>query len=879
MQHLTHLFSSHDPFLVVLSVIIAIIASYTALDLAGRVAAARNRSRLAWLIGGAMAMGTGIWSMHFTAMLAFKPPVPVSYHLPTVAVSYLAAVFASALALWIVSRPTLKWYTLVTGGLVMGAAIVAMHYTGMAAMRLQARLSYDPGLFTLSVVIAIVASMAALWLAFHFRTVKTTKDVLGKAVSAVVMGFAISGMHYTGMAASIFVKDSSLAVNLAQSIDAAQLGVSAIVVGTMTVLGIALLASLLAQRAGRLTYTQKFAFISILFLIPLTAFYPLADEQRVEINNYGYKELYGAEYLRALQHVLQNVQWHQFLLDQYVDGAVTQDEVMALQAQVDKDFGNLQEVHDRDASELGLAANDLAKLRDRWQGLKEAAFRPDPETRDFQHGRMIESIRDLINQIGDESYLILDPDLDTYYMMDAILLKIPESQSLLSQIRLLSKTAIKRRKNGEAGLKERGQLTALVGLLRNNFTAMNKNIDTAFRNDASGEMRTTVVDSLASRSFTVNKFASLIEERVIAEQSAGLEVSELSQSATAALEANAKLYDQASVALAGGIQRRINTLTNRLIFGVVFALLTAAVAFTVGVFMMRSISRPLNELTAATRRLAEGELSARVGVSTMDEVGLAGAAFNQMAEQLQTSQQQLASRNRALAASADISRRLSTLLESKQIISTVTEQIKSAFNYYHVHVYLYDDKRENLVMAGGTGEAGKTMMARGHRILPGRGLVGRAAENNLPVLVPDTTQDPGWLPNPLLPNTKAEAAVPIAFGDEVVGVLDVQHNVRGELGPEDTSLLQAIANQIAIALRNARSLQQARQKAEQEATAHLIGQRIQTAGTVEEAMQIAVRELGRALKAQQTRVKLNTGQPKNGNGQAGNEIADNGHER
>jgi putative methionine-R-sulfoxide reductase with GAF domain len=277
---------------------------------------------------------------------------------------------------------------------------------------------------------------------------------------------------------------------------------------------------------------------------------------------------------------------------------------------------------------------------------------------------------------------------------------------------------------------------------------------------------------------------------------------------------------------------------------------------------------PINRLTDAAQQIADGDLSRRVRIEARDELGALATAFNGMTGQLQASQQQLAARNRALAISADISRRLSTLLEQKQIVSTVVEQVKAAFNYYHVHIYLYDEARENLIMAGGTGEAGKTMLARGHRVPKGRGLVGRAAENNLAVLVPDTTQDPGWLPNPLLPNTKAEVAVPIAFGDEVVGVLDVQHNVRGELSQKDADLLQSLANQIAIALRNARTLEQTRRRAEREAKVNVIGRHIQSADSVEDAMQIAVRELGRALNAQATRVKLRPGGPKSGNGHA-----------
>src|SRR5260221_4099790 len=130
--------ATYDYRLVALSVLIAIFASYAALDLAGRVTATRDQARSSWLIGGAIAMGTGIWSMHYTGMLAFRLPMRVYYHVPTVLLSLLAAIFASFVALFIVSRPRMTTLHVISGSLPMGAGIAAMHYTGMAAMGLVA---------------------------------------------------------------------------------------------------------------------------------------------------------------------------------------------------------------------------------------------------------------------------------------------------------------------------------------------------------------------------------------------------------------------------------------------------------------------------------------------------------------------------------------------------------------------------------------------------------------------------------------------------------------------------------------------------------------------------------------------------------------------
>src|SRR6202167_1991863 len=198
---------SYDYSDVARSVFIAIVASYAALDLAGRVTNARGRVRLAWLSGGAIAMGIGIWAMHFKGMLAFHLPVPVEYHWPTVVVSLLVAVLASAVALYVASRPKMGAVEALTGSMFMGAGIVGMHYFGMAAMRLPAVTRYSTFLVACSILLAISFSLFALLMAFGLRE-ETRWSVPRRLGSATVMGVAVSAMHYTGMAAASFIPAS-----------------------------------------------------------------------------------------------------------------------------------------------------------------------------------------------------------------------------------------------------------------------------------------------------------------------------------------------------------------------------------------------------------------------------------------------------------------------------------------------------------------------------------------------------------------------------------------------------------------------------------------------------------------------------------------------
>jgi NO-binding membrane sensor protein with MHYT domain/two-component sensor histidine kinase len=194
--------ATYNTWLVALSIVVAMVVAYTALKLAARVAEGGRSASRWWLFGGAAAMGMGIWSMHFIGMLAFSVPIPLRYGVFKTLLSLVIAMITSGFALAIASRPQLSLGRLAMGSLVMGAGICGMHYSGMAAIQIVPIIEYQPLLVLASIAIAVGASFAALWLAFRLRSGQSLIMALARIGAAAIMGLAISGMHYTAMAAS-----------------------------------------------------------------------------------------------------------------------------------------------------------------------------------------------------------------------------------------------------------------------------------------------------------------------------------------------------------------------------------------------------------------------------------------------------------------------------------------------------------------------------------------------------------------------------------------------------------------------------------------------------------------------------------------------------
>ena len=312
----------YEPLLVFVSILVAILASYTALSLAMRVRQAQGRAAYSWIAGGALAMGSGIWAMHFIGMLAFRLPMPVGYDPLITFASWLLPVVASSLALWHVRHGEFRRRQLAWSAVLMGAGINAMHYAGMAGMRMDPAISYTPWLFALSVAIAILASALALQLGLRLHEDGREGGRARRAVqlaASVIMGGAIAGMHYTGMAAAHFEAGSVCRAALG-GVDQDQLA-ALVTVATVALLSIALLATIFD---ARLEARNRTIAESLRAAAERQQLY--LDEQRARVEAENVSQMKD-EFLATLSHELRTplnamLGWSQLLLQGQRDGAM-----------------------------------------------------------------------------------------------------------------------------------------------------------------------------------------------------------------------------------------------------------------------------------------------------------------------------------------------------------------------------------------------------------------------------------------------------------------------------------------------------------------------------------------------------------------------------
>jgi PAS domain S-box-containing protein len=382
---------------------------------------------------------------------------------------------------------------------------------------------------------------------------------------------------------------------------------------------------------NRLKYPQKFLLISFFFLLPLAL---VMTSFIFEINsriNFAQKELYGNAYLRPLRQLFEHALQYRELTQAYLTGDLAlEPDLQQLQAHIDSDFKTLEAVNQRYGQTLKTNAK-LNGLQASWQNLKNHILELEPTVSNDLNARFIADMRALISLVGDTSNLILDPDLDSYYLMDIILLKLPENQDLLAQTKLLGQQVVTRQ---SLTAQEEAQLIVLGGLVGSNVNAIRKSMDVAFQNNSAQNLEPFLVAPLQEFVVTSDVFLGTMDRAVINSPTIEVEPSTYTALNQAALESSFKLWDQTVTQLDGLLQTRIDGFArSRLWVSAITALVLLLVAYLWVAFYL-AVMRTVSTLDVVSKQMLDGNMAAAVRLDNQDELGQVAISFNNIATAL-----------------------------------------------------------------------------------------------------------------------------------------------------------------------------------------------------------------------------------------------------
>jgi PAS domain S-box-containing protein len=382
---------------------------------------------------------------------------------------------------------------------------------------------------------------------------------------------------------------------------------------------------------NRLKYPQKFILISLLFALPLALVMTLLIREINTRIEFAQKEIYGNVYLRPLRGLLEHTLENKMLADTYLHGdASLKAQLLSNQAKIDQDFAALAAAQ----QELGptlQTAEQFNKLQASWQNLKADLLSRNAVESEELHNEFIGEIRALFSRVGDTSNLILDPYLETHYLMDAVLLKLPEGQDLLAQTRFLGERAVLEK---QLSLEEKVRIIVLGGLVRSNSRATQNGLNVAFENNAAENLTPVLQKPLQSSVSATEMFLQTLDQEIIHAETITVAPVTYRTSAASALRAGFRLWDQTIVELDGLLQSRIDSFVRQKNLVIVVTLLVLlAVAYLWGGFYL-AVMRTVSSLDEASQRMVSGDMNERVILDNRDELGQVAISFNQIATAL-----------------------------------------------------------------------------------------------------------------------------------------------------------------------------------------------------------------------------------------------------
>jgi signal transduction histidine kinase/DNA-binding response OmpR family regulator len=381
----------------------------------------------------------------------------------------------------------------------------------------------------------------------------------------------------------------------------------------------------------RLKYPQKFALISLLFILPLgVVMYLLISEINDRIG-FARKEMGGNQYLRPLRAMQEHAGQSRFFAKAYAEGNVTlRPDLIRQQAEIDAHFAALEKVEKEYGASLN-TAHKFGALKENWRFLKERTLALQAADVDGLYNKFQTDLRDLMAHVGDTSNLILDPDLDTFYLMDTVLLKLPEGADLLTQARLLGRGILLRK---ASIAEERNEATRLAGLLQSNLEQTRASMGVAFKNNPAQNLKPRLGEALQAYEAALSDYLVVLRKEVIQTPNPSIEPAAYDALVQKAQAANVNLWERDAAELDGLLQARIDGFTRKKYFIEAFAVLALLAVLYLWLAFYSSVMRTVGRLQEASERMVGGSIDHVVALETRDELGQVVTAFNNVAGRL-----------------------------------------------------------------------------------------------------------------------------------------------------------------------------------------------------------------------------------------------------
>jgi signal transduction histidine kinase/DNA-binding response OmpR family regulator/HAMP domain-containing protein len=544
---------------------------------------------------------------------------------------------------------------------------------------------------------------------------------------------------------------------------------------------------------NRLRYPQKFAVISLLFALPLGfVLYLLLSEINDRIA-FAHKEILGTQYLRPLRGLLEHVPQSRILAFDYANGQVSlRPELIRQQAKIDANMESLADVEQK-LGQVLKTTSKYAVLKENRRFLKEMLLSLTPPQSDALHLQLLADIRALISHVGDTSNLILDPDLDSYYLMDAILLKLPEAADLSGQARMHGRKSLAADQPLTA--EEKAEFIRLTGLLQSNLEATRSGFANAFRNNPAATLKPRLEGALHEYLRATNAFLDTLDRDIDTAKTIPLAPDTYDRLAGEHLQANVSFWDRVVVELDGLLQTRINDFTRKQHLLMLLALVVLMLVVYLLVAFYSAVMHTVSSLEAAAQRMVSGQMGETITLETRDELGQVATSFNTIATRLRTEWAQAREESaRATAAEAALQQQ-AAMVKLLQVVTAAANEATTLEEALQIGVdqvcaYTGWPVGDAFVLdSGSTGELVPTKIwhlddperfamfrqaTEATSFAPGAGLPGRVVASKTPSWIMDVTRDANFPRSRLAADLDVKGAFgfPILVGTEVVGVLE-----------------------------------------------------------------------------------------------------------